>query len=259
MQELVKSVSITNMLNQRDAALDLIIKAQTLLKQAQNLTQAAHMGSLDIKFSPYHGRNELKFLESSSLHTITNSIDANGWAYLMNESGLRSLMDAEARNKWDETIREHKHPQFTLSNIEATFDNLYQSRGDMFERGVLSIFKKLSWDYKTNKPFAFGKKIIINYMFYSYGHINHRSADELDDLMRIFHVIDNKPEQDHRNGMYYAISNANNAKLKEFDNDYMHIKWYKKGTGHITFKRLDIIDQMNRILAKHYPDSIAGR
>lgn len=259
MQELVKSVSITNMLNQRNAALDLIIQAQALLKQAQTLTTAAHMGDLNFKFSPYHGRNEIKFLDSTSLHTITTSIDAHGWAYLMNESGLRSLMDAEARNKWDETIREQQHPQFTLSNIEATFETLHQARGDMFERGVLSIFKKLSWDYKTNKPFAFGKKIILNYMFDSSGHINHRSADELDDFMRINYVIDNKPEQDHRNGMYYQLSDANRNKLKEFDNDYMHVKWYKKGTGHITFKRLDIIDKMNQILAKHFPDAIAER
>jgi hypothetical protein len=259
MQELVKSVSITNMLNQRNAALDLIIQAQTLLKQAQTLTTAAHMGTLDLKFSPIYGRNEVKFLESTTIHSITNSIDAHGWAYLMNESGLRSLMDAEARHKWDDTIREQKHPQFTLSNIEATFASLYQTRGDMFERGVLSIFRKLSWDYKTNKPFAFGKKIIINYMFDSSGHINHCSADGLDDLMRVFHVIDNKPELDHRNSMYYQISNANNAKLKEFDNDYIHVKWYKKGTGHITFKRTDIIDQMNHILAKHHPNSIAER
>lgn len=33
---------------------------------------------------------------------------------------------------------------------------------DVFERGIINVFKGLSWDYKTNSPCSFGKKIIIN-------------------------------------------------------------------------------------------------
>lgn len=33
---------------------------------------------------------------------------------------------------------------------------------DVFECGIINVFKGLSWDYKTNSPCSFGKKIIIN-------------------------------------------------------------------------------------------------
>lgn len=31
----------------------------------------------------------------------------------------------------------------------------------------------------------------------------------------------------------------------------------KKGTEHLTFKRPDLVDQCNRILAKRYPEALA--
>jgi len=33
---------------------------------------------------------------------------------------------------------------------------------DVFEHRIINVFKGLSGDYKTNSPFSFGKKIIIN-------------------------------------------------------------------------------------------------
>jgi hypothetical protein len=35
---------------------------------------------------------------------------------------------------------------------------------EVFERGIINVFKGLSWDYKTNSPCSFGKKIIINHL-----------------------------------------------------------------------------------------------
>jgi len=31
----------------------------------------------------------------------------------------------------------------------------------VFERGVINVFKELSWDFKTNSPCKFGAKIIV--------------------------------------------------------------------------------------------------
>jgi hypothetical protein len=45
--------------------------------------------------------------------------------------------------------------------ILSTFEQLHQSKGDVFERGVINVFKRLSWDYKSNSPCKFGKKIIV--------------------------------------------------------------------------------------------------
>jgi hypothetical protein len=29
--------------------------------------------------------------------------------------------------------------------------------------------------------------------------------------------------------------------------------FFQKGSGHITFKRMDLVEKMNNIVAKHYP------
>lgn len=53
-------------------------------------------------------------------------------------------------------------PALTRGNIEATFIALHQSRAEMFERGVIEIYRSLSWRYRTNTPIRFGKRIIVS-------------------------------------------------------------------------------------------------
>ncbi|ONZ24329.1 hypothetical protein A8F44_22135, partial [Burkholderia cenocepacia] len=36
------------------------------------------------------------------------------------------------------------------------------------------------------------------------------------------------------------------------------LRWFKNGNGHLTFKRADLVDRMNLILAKHYPNALAS-
>ena len=92
----------------------------------------------------------------------------------MSESGLRTFMDAQARKEWGEKVYSHDVPPLTFENITATFTNLHGARGDMFERGVLGLFRSLSWNYKTNEPFKFGKRVIMESLFYVYGTSNSR-------------------------------------------------------------------------------------
>ena len=40
------------------------------------------------------------------------------------------------------------------------------------------------------------------------------------------------------------------------ENDYIHLTWFKNGNGHITFKRVDLVDHLNRIIAKHFPGAL---
>jgi hypothetical protein len=83
--------------------------------------------------------------------------------------------------------------------------------------GVIILFRRLSWDYKTNQPFQFGKRIILNCLLSVYGNdtahafLNHTTTDQLDDLLRVFHVLDGKPEPDHRHGMYATLNTALHA------------------------------------------------
>ncbi|MEW6343171.1 MAG: DUF4942 domain-containing protein [Pseudomonadota bacterium] len=261
--DLVKSISIANLANQRVAVVERIRAALDLLAEAQQLARAAHLGFPRLVLDESYGCRGRPAVtgeyavRADAEAAIVRIVDICGWDYLLSESGLRTFMDAQAREQWNKQIAEGDVPELTAANIEATFAQLYGARGDMFERGVIACFRRLSWDYKTNQPFRFGKRIIVRYLL-SQGSLNHRVTDELDDLMRVFYVLDGKPEADHRHGAYYLVSDAQQQRRAEAENDYFHLRWFKNGNGHLGFKRPDLVSQMNLILAKHYPNALAS-
>lgn len=254
----VKSVSIANMVRMREAVIDRLSKARALIEEAGEMAKRAHLGFPGIDVSSPGNGSKHPLLSPYGMGTMRAAVDCAAWKYLMDESGLRTFMDAEARRKWDSGLYDREVPELTPETIEATFRKMHDSRAEMFERGVIRCFKQLSWNYKTNSPWRFGKRIILRHLFSVYGgsmFANYRATDELDDLMRVFHVLDGKPEPDHRHAMYSLI-NANERAM-QCENEYVHIKWFKKGSGHVTFKRPDLVDKLNQIVAKHYPGALA--
>ena len=206
------------------------------------------------------GRNPER---AEALETLRKIIDGGAWTHLLSESGMRSLMDSTARAKWDAAIIEGTFPALTLDNVRSTFESLHSTRADMFERGVLECFRRLSWDYKTNRPSGFGPRIIIRFLVtrtggrHGYLHVNYRTADELDDLVRVFHVLDGKSEPDHRQGCYSQLMKAIDAGVP-LENEYLTVSYFRNGNGHVHFKRLDLVDALNAILRKHHPDALPG-
>lgn len=261
--DLVKSVSIANLANQRVAVVERVHAALDLFAEAEQIAKTAHLGFprlvLDDAYA-CRGRPSVtgEYAKRDEAEgAIVRVIDVRGWSYLLSESGLRTFMDAQAREQWDRQLSEGDVPELTSANIEATFAQLYGARGGMFERGVIQCFRRLSWDYKSNRPFKFGKRIIVKRLL-SDGCTNHRVTDELDDLVRAFCILDGKPEPDHRLGTYALVSNARQARLTEAEHAYFHLRWFQNGNGHLTFARADLVERMNRILAKHYPNALAA-
>ena len=283
--ELVLSVSIANMVTQRAAVIGKIPAAAELMREAAQLAGAAHLGMPRVTISNSYGRGYSSdcALSDAYLHTdragntheykarekadsdkvIRLGVDCAAWQYLMHESGMRSLMDATARAKWDKAISEGDIPELNEANVRSTFGMLHDSRGEIFERGVIAVFKGLAWCYKTNLPQKFGKRVVISYMRSSVtggtgslGYVNHLGCDKLDDLTRVFHVLDGKPEPDHRKGWYSRLMACAKVSDPDATDDYFSIRSFRNGNGHVTFKRLDLVDKMNLIIAKHYPGAL---
>lgn len=271
--ELVKSVSIANLVNQRAAVASMLQRGLELLREAESLANTAHVGFPEITLTALDRRRtgwRVTGTSRSRLNEMCEAaarvIDATAWAYLMNESGLRTFMDAAARQEWDTKLHEGEVPPLTTENIASTFTSLHDARGDMFERGVVNVFRTLSWDYRTNQPFKFGKRVILRGLFRCVGvgqqrwlSLGHGKSDHLDDLDRVFHLLDSKPEPDHRNAWWQRLNSLDDRAGGERAGEYFAVRWFLNGNGHLTFKRLDLVDQMNRILAKHYPNALASK
>jgi hypothetical protein len=262
--ELVQSVSITNLVSQREAVRVRLQAAREALAEVDAIVRVINEGGQRGR-SLYAGAGHLvcsrgdhsfRLLGDDGVAEAMRTFDAEAWRYLMHASGLLTFMDAKAREEWERSISDGKHPELTLANVEATFAQLYGARGDMFERGVIECFRRLAWCYKTNLPQKFGKRIVLSALV---GWHSYTRCNELDDLLRVMHVLDSKPEPDHRGGVSAMLSRAGlgyASRTGQVENDYLAIRTFKNGNGHVMFKRPDLVDAMNRIIAKHYPGAL---
>jgi hypothetical protein len=258
----IPSLSIQSLLSMRDAMVERFEKVLDLLAETQAIAMTAHIDQprlyIDQQYRiragiPVSGHSARRV---DGMQAIRKIIDGSAWAYLMDESGLRSLMDAKARREWEAGLAAGEFPDLTAENVRTTFETLHGARADMFERGVIECFRKISWHYKTNLPQRFGRRLVITFLTQWHGtHPNLDRANEVDDLLRIFHVLDGRPEPDHRTGFYRQACAAITARTP-VDNEYITVRLFKNGNGHLTFKRADLIDRMNAILAKHHPGAL---
>lgn len=201
----------------------------------------------------------------TAMKAITRNLDRSIWRDLMKKSGMLSLMDAEARNKWYDSLEKDDIPAVSEENILSTFEQLHQSKGDVFERGVINVFKGLSWDYKSNSPCKFGTKIIVTglvkYDRWGFGLNWGWQRDRLADLERMLMILDEKPVPDNRADVARRLSDHihENRHSNCYEDEMFTIKYFQKGTAHISFKRPELLDKMNDIVAKHFPSMLPAR
>lgn len=269
--QMVPSVPIEQVIAHRNAALSLATEGLRLLLEADRLLVDAGFGSSwselgqqmertrHTRYRSGYEANDPEWNQRADpsgelVDEFTKVVDASAWQYLLDASGLRTFMDTKAREEWNSAIGNRKTPPLNLDNIEATFQQLYHSRGDMVERGVIEVFRTLSWCYKSNLPEKFGKRVVITYLNSFHG----RSQDKVDDLVRALCLLDGKPEPDHRESVGTKIRSRyfRQDKLEPVEHEYFTIKLFKNSNGHLIFKRMDLVDKLNAIVAKHYPGAL---
>lgn len=200
----------------------------------------------------------------TAMPVITRNLDRDIWRDLMKRSGMLAIMDAQARDQWYRNLEGDTIPAISEESIYSTFEQLHRDKGEVFERGVINVFKSLSWDYKSNHPCKFGKKVIVNGLV-SYNQwgftLNHRyRRDQLADLERMLHLLDGKPLPDNRGDIttrLYEHISANRQMAKDYQDDYLTIRYFMKGSAHLAFRKPELVEKMNDIIAKHYPGMLA--
>ncbi|ASQ19706.1 DUF4942 domain-containing protein [Enterobacter cloacae] len=201
----------------------------------------------------------------TAMKAITRNLDRDIWRDLMKKSGMLSLMDAAAREQWNLSLEKDDIPAVSEANILSTFEQLHQNKGEVFERGVINVFKGLSWDFKTNSPCKFGTKIIVTGLVkfdrWGFGLNWGWQRDRLADLERMLMLLDGKPVPDNRADVTRRLGDHihENRHSTRYEDEMFTIKYFQKGTEHITFKRSELVDKLNDIIARQYPRTLAER
>ena len=259
--ELICSTSIERIVTGRDAALKQI---EALIRQLDDISRLTSSigGDVADHWAMRQGHSFDCWLVQPvdrAMPVIAHNIDRSIWRDLMLKSGMLTLMDAEARSQWAKNLEEGDLPAISEANILSTFEQLHHNKQDVFERGIINVFKGLSWDYKTNNPCCFGKKIIVNNLVkhdrWGYSLNWGWRRDQLADLERMLYLLDGKTIPDNRHDISIRFMDfvRDNPHQQVFEDDFFSIRYFQKGSGHITFKRLDLVERMNDIVAKHFP------
>lgn len=264
--DVICSTSIERIVTGRNAALAQI---ETLIQQLDDISLLTF--SLGAGTAKEWGMRQYRYdcllMEKTdrAMKAITRNIDRDIWKELMQRSGMLSLMDAQARDEWHSSLEKDDIPAISEANILSTFEQLHQSKGEVFERGVINVFKGLSWNYRTNSPCKFGSRIIVTglvkYDRWGFG-LNHGwQRDRLADLERLLMILDGKPIPDNRADITRRLSDHIDANRhgSRYEDEMFTIRYFQKGSGHITFKRLDLVEKMNDIVAKHFPGMLPAK
>ncbi|MCU7783584.1 DUF4942 domain-containing protein [Lelliottia amnigena] len=263
--ELICSTSIERVVTGRDVAL---LQIEQLIQQldAISLLTSGVGGGTAQDWAMKAGHRYDSWLTETvdkAIPAVTRNIDRSIWRDLMLKSGMMALMDAEARDKWHKNLEEGDLPAISEANILNTFDQLHLNKMDVFERGIINVFKELSWDYKTNNPCSFGKKIIINnlvtYNRWGFSLNWGWRRDQLADLERMLFLLDGKPVPDNRGDISVRLLEhiRDNPAKHAYEDEFFSIRYFQKGTAHLIFKRPELTQRMNDIIAKHYPGMLA--
>lgn len=265
--ELINSTNIERIVTGRNAAL---VQIEQLIRQlsaiSQLTTRIGGGNASDWAMKQGH-RYDCWLMQKpeEAIPVITRNIDRNLWRDLMLKSGMLSLMDAQARTQWYQNLEGGDLPAISEANIFSTFEQLHQSKAEVFERGIINVFKGLSWDYKINSPCYFGKKIIISNLVthnrWGYSLTWGFRRDQLADLERMLFLLDGKAIPDNRADISINLMNhiRDNPGKDAYDDTYFSIRYFQKGTAHLAFKRPELVEKMNDIIAKHYPGMLAAR
>lgn len=233
----------------RNRVLALIEHGMKALQEAEDLCR---------QFVPYGFPHEAK--PHCDEETARKRLDGAFWAALLDRTGLTTLLDAEAMRAFRADLEHDRAPPFTLEEIQTQVITLHQSAGELFSRGVYNVFRRITRSYKrfrTNErhPFTVGRRNIVTGWFEPEWrgpglHVRYEARDEVNDLDRIVSVLSGQPYTPRR--LETALNQAlKSGETNSYEDAQLHIRAFRNGNAHITFKDPVVLDKINQVIAEY--------
>lgn len=185
---------------------------------------------------------------------VTHNVDRACWANLMEKLGFDQLLDRQAREEFQTSLRDEP-PAFTRENCAATFGDIWGNRRDFYLRGIANVFMKMDRRFRSHDAFAIGSRLIIERALNEWGGWeNYNRRDTLHDVERIFRELDGLGPLGHDAGIAGAVAAAAKSEATPFllQGDYFRVRIFGNGNLHLWFERKDLLDQVNALLLEYY-------
>ncbi|MGV8950102.1 MAG: DUF4942 domain-containing protein [Cypionkella sp.] len=268
-----------------ETAFTALNEANAAVSEAHMMASRAHPGTNNFNYGQseeekaFHGAISLPDRDRW-LRTARRLLDCNIWAYVIERTELERLMDHEARKQLRKQMAyiparyDHRSgelinqdeidkglPEPTVDNIIATIENLMGDSEAIAKRGIANTFSKLDRRFRSHDGFKVGNRIILTYLVSDYGTLNYgRVQDQLYDVERVFYMLDGKLNPPSHGGIIGIIQNERRMLCEgcqsEHESEYIKVRIFKNGNGHLWFQRPDLVERVNKLLADWYGEVI---
>ena len=209
----------------------------------------------------------------NTINKAIKNIRYKYWNKLFHKKEITDLLTNKGNEELYQNIKEFQCYDFTLKNIFALKNSLFQNLSKNMEEQIIDLFNKFSQDHaydetlhnnnvhyyngwKTNKAWKINDKVIVPTSLYSYSYF--REGMEYQDF-RARNIIRNlfvtlkyltKDQIDVENIVNKVDINMKNGNNRNINLPMIKMSAFKKGTLHITFTDKEVLKQLNRIGAK---------
>ncbi len=176
---------------------------------------------------------------------FNNKLDRSSWHTALTTGGLADILNSRQREELYDTVMDEKKPvpEFTYENVRATLGDRVADAYRIFAEGLLDVLSNLDRDFQTNKTMKIKSKMIIKWFASSW---YRGRMGQVRDLMRAIAIVNGLPA-----GTGSSIVNEINSFSKEryvVENEWLHILIMKNGNAHLTIKRQEDIDKLNKVI-----------
>lgn len=200
---------------------------------------------------------KLNQLGSREIPGCKATIKNSAWRFIADKVQIRTLLSIKKQEELDKQLDPKNAsglPEVTEENIFEFINSMLGKASTLVEESLQEVFDifrphKDYHPFKTNHKFEMGKKVFLNNYFdttFNMCRIHYHREKDMAALDKLFHLLDGKPAPQYPCGVVTIINEATRNKKWEVETEYFKLQWYKKGSLHIEFKRLDLVKEINK-------------
>jgi hypothetical protein len=193
---------------------------------------------------------------------VLEEIGRKAWRHLINLSGIRKVLSVKRAEELDKKLYNDKLDEINHENVAGMLTMLAGQGTDFAEEAVKEVYEYLrpgarGSSYKTNQAYArwrLGKKVILTgAVEHGYGgkvpfRVGYYRYDMFRALDKVFHLLDGRGDG-LKDTSYLSplIDAVNTSETGEGQTDYFTFKAHHNGNLHLTFRRPELVDKLNRV------------
>lgn len=204
-------------------------------------------------------------------NAFTDLLQHHAWDLVFARTKIYDLMSSKARDRFDKNKKEQGAMAFTEENIHALFEMLFLNRRQILMQCLMDAFDQMTLYHRNNRMEEPGwasndahkvnRKVILPYAVeHTYGgkmEVRYGYRATIDDVDRGLAMLEGKRISQVRTVSrtltdYFKDYQVNHGALADntVQSEFFHIRFFKKGTLHLTFLDESLWRRFNMAVAQ---------